>query len=325
MVVPRRRAVCGVMLLPVLAAGLARAQARAWRVGLIHVGDDHMPPSYQSMQEGMRALGYEEGRNIRYDFRNVKDDAAALDAAQRFVREKVDLIVAFDNEACAAARKATSSRPIVMIHAANPVAGGFAVSLARPGRNMTGFAGRAELPAKELEILREIAPRFTRVLLLFDSTDPSSLGWRDEARLAARKLGFILIERDAFELTQIRPIFERLARGEAEAVVFASNPVRHRHQKPVLEMATAKGMVMIGSRRDVVEAGALLSYSYDFGKVGAAAARRYVDPVLKGANPGELPIEEVTEYELVVNRGVAKRFGLTIPQAVLLRAERVID
>jgi putative ABC transport system substrate-binding protein len=213
-----------------------------------------------------------------------------------------------------------------MIHAANPVAGGFAQSLARPGYNMTGFAGRPELPAKEMEILKEIAPRWTKVLLLFDSRDPASLGQREDARMAARKLGVTLLERNVeTNAAAIRHVFEHLKRGDAEAVLFASNPLRHRFQKQVMSLAAALGMGLAASRKDMVEQGALFSYSYEFAKVGNAAAARYVVPVLRGTRPGDLPIEEVTEYELVVNRGAAKRLGLSIPQAVLLRAERVID
>ncbi len=190
---------------------------------------------------------------------------------------------------------------------------------------MTGFAGRANLPVKELEILAEFTPKMKRVLLLFEADDPSSLGWRDDARVVAKKLGLNLIERDVSDPAGIKPMFDRMKRGQAQAVVFASNTIRHRFQMDVLTLATSYGMPMVGSRKDAVEQGALFSYSYDFAKVGRAAAGRYLDRVLKGTKPGDLPIEEVTEYELTVNRSVARRYGLNTPDAVLLRAERVID
>lgn len=277
------------------------------------------------MRASMRALGYEEGRNIRYDFRNVADEVAALEAARAFVRERVDLIVAFDQEACSAAHMATTTLPIVMVHAADPIAAGFGKSLARPGGNMTGFAGRAELPAKELEMLREIAPRLSRVLLLFDSRDAASLSLRRDARTAAGILGITLIEREARDLASLNMVFEKLKPGTAQAVLITSTSIRHRFQKPVLALASAHAMVMVGSRQDMVEAGALFSYSYDLAKVGRLTASRYVDRILKGTKPADLPIEEMTEYQFVVNRGVAKRHGWTFPEAVLLRAHRIVE
>jgi putative ABC transport system substrate-binding protein len=303
----------------------AQQQGKVWRIGLLHIGDDHMPPSYEPLREGMRALGYEEGRNVWYDFRNISDDGAALEAARTLVRERVDLIVAFDQEACNAAHKAAATIPIVMINAYNAIAAGFAKTLAKPGGNMTGFAGRAELPAKELEILHEIAPKLRRVLLLFDSRDAASIGWRGDVRKAAKILRVSLIERDAGDPDSLNMVFGKLKTGDAEAVLFASPTVRHRYQKQVLALASSRGMAMVGSRKDMVAAGALFSYSYDFAKVGRLAAGRYVDRVLKGTNPGDLPIEEVTEYELVVNRGVAQRHGWTLSQTVLVRAGRIVD
>ncbi len=323
----RRWLLIATSLLPLTTWTLAIAQtaARVWRIGLIHVGNDHMPPSYEPMRASMRALGYEEGRNIRYDFRNVADEVAALEAARAFVRERVDLIVAFDQEACSAAHMATTTLPIVVVHAADPIASGFGKSLARPGGNMTGFAGRAELPAKELEMLREIAPKLSRVLLLFDSRDAASLSLRRDARTAAGILGVTLVEREARDLPTLNTVFEKLKPGTAEAVLITSTSIRHRFQKPVLALATARAMVMVGSRQDMVEAGALFSYSYDLAKVGRLTASRYVDRILKGKKPADLPIEEMTEYQFVVNRGVAKRHGWTFPEAVLLRAHRIVE
>ena len=295
------------------------------RIGLIHVGNDHLPPSYKPLLEGMRALGYEDGKNVRYDFRNVPDDGAAGEAARAFVREKYNMIIAFDQEACLAAKKATLTIPIVMINATSPIAGGFAKTLARPGGNMTGFAGRAELPAKELEILRDIAPRLKRALLIFDSHDAASVALRDDSRIAATKLGITLVERDAGDPAALKELFEKIGHADAEAVLITSTSVRHRYQKQVLTLATARGIAMIGSRKDMVEAGALLSYSYDFAKVGRLAASRYVDRILKGTRPADLPVEEMTEYQLAVNRGVAKRHGWTFKESVVLRAEHIIE
>ncbi len=323
----RRRLLLGTCAAQLTIPGLIGAQPKTpvRRIGLIHVGNDHVPPSYKPLLDGMRALGYEDDKNIRYDFRNVPDDGAAGEAARTFVREKFDMIIAFDQEACLAAKNATATIPIVMINATSPIAGGFAKTLARPGGNMTGFAGRAELPAKELEMLRDIAPRLKRVLLIFDSRDAASVALRDDSRIAANKLGMTLVERDAGDPAALKALFDKLKRADAEAVLITSTSVRHRYQKQVLALATGHGMAMIGSRKDMVEAGALLSYSYDFAKVGRLAASRYVDRILKGTKPGDLPVEEMTEYQLVVNRGVAKRHGWTFQESVVLRAERIVE
>jgi putative ABC transport system substrate-binding protein len=315
----------GAFMLGAALPAAGQAPQRIWRIGLVHVGDDHMPPSYEPLREGMRVLGYQDGVHIRYDFRNVPDQKSALAAARALVQDAVDVLVPFDQEACNAARLATGTLPIVMMHASNPVAGGFAKSLANPGGNMTGFAGRSELPAKELELLKEIAPKLGRALLLFDSSDPASMGWRNDVHKAARLLGVRLVERDVTDPASLKAVFQKLKPKDAEAVLFASNVIRHRYQKLVLSLATDLGMAMVGIRKDLVEQGALFSYSYDFAKVGRATAGRYLEKVLKGAKPGELAIEEVTEYELVVNRGVAKRHGWSLSQSVLLRAARIVE
>jgi putative ABC transport system substrate-binding protein len=148
----------------------------------------------------------------------------------------------------------------------------------------------------------------------------------NDTHSAAKVLGVMLVERDAADPGELKALFGSIKRGTAEAVLFASNVIRHRYQHIVLPMATAAGMAMVGSRKDVVDKGALFSYSYDFGKIGHAVASRYVIPVLQGAKkPADLPIEEVTEYELSVNAGVAKRYGWTVPPSILYRAVKVVE
>jgi putative ABC transport system substrate-binding protein len=321
----RRRGLLGATVVSLLWPVLARAQAKPRYIGLLHVGDDHVPPSYKPMLEEMARLGYREGVDVRYDFRNVADDKSVVEAARALVRGGVEVIVAFDQEACGAAHKATTTIPVVMMHASNPLGGGFAKSLARPGGNMTGFAGRPELPAKELQILKEIAPKLRRVLLLVDSRDPASVAWANDTKRAAKELGVTLIERDVFNPADLNPVFEKLKPGEAEAALFASNVIRHRYQRQVLKLSQERGIAVVGARKDVVEVGALFSYSYDFAKIGRAAPSRYLIPVLKGTKPADLPIEEVTEYELVVNAGVARKHGWTLSTMVRERAVRVIE
>lgn len=319
----RRRLLAGLAAFGV--TPFALAQGRTWQVGLLHVGNDHEPPSYRPLLAGMREIGYEEGRNVHYDFRNSFDDSDALELARSLVQSRVDVLVTFDNEACAAAQKATRTLPIVMINASNPIAAGFAQSLARPGGNMTGFAGRAELPAKEMEFLRDIVPKLKRILVLYDKREPASVAWRKDARLAAEKLKFTLIEREAVNAIDITRVFDSLKPGTAEALMFASPGLRHRHMKLGSTLAQAHRILVVAARKDLVEQGALFAYSYDFAKVGHLAASRYVDRVLKGTAPRDLPIEEVTEYELIVNGGALKRLGLPLPKSARLRATKVIE
>jgi putative ABC transport system substrate-binding protein len=321
----RRKLLMGAAAATLLWPALAQAQAKVRHVGLLHVGHDHVPPSYQPMLDGMRELGYRDGVNIRFDFRNAVDEKAALEAARELVRQRVDLIVAFDQEACGLALQATKVIPIVIVHAANPVAGGFAKSLARPGGNMTGFAGRGLLVAKEMELLKELAPKLKSALLLFDSSDPSSLATREEARVAARSLAVALVERDVTHPDRLKAAFDTLKPKDAEVVLIASHVIRHRYQMAALQLATERGMAMVGARRDVVLAGALFTYSYDFAKVGRATASRYIDPILKGAKAGDLPIEEITDNRLVVNQRVMKRHGWTIPPALDARGAEFVE
>jgi putative ABC transport system substrate-binding protein len=302
----------------------ALSQAKPRHLGLLHVGADHVPPSFKPMREAMTVLGYRDGVNVRYDLRNEIDEKAGLVAARELVKQRAEIIIAFDPEACSIAHVATDSIPIVMVHVANPVAAGFAVSLARPGGNMTGFAGRALLLPKEMELLKELAPRLKRALLLFDSGDKSSLAAREESRKAAAAQGITLLERDIPNPASLQAVFSKIKPKEAEAVLIASNVIRHRYQKPLLALATERGIAMIGARRDFVLEGALFTYSYDFTKVGDATAGRYIDPILKGAKPGDLPIEEVTDYKLVVNRAVIARHGWTIPPTFELRGAEIV-
>ena len=305
---------------------LAQTHGRAWNIGIVHVGNDHVPPAYKALLEGMSALGYEEGRNVRYDFRNVADKTAARDAVREFVRERFNLIIGFDSEACDAAHIETVSVPIVMFNVGDPVAAGFAKTLAHPGGNMTGFAGRPEYPAKEMEILREIAPRLKSVLVLFDPGERASVAWLAALRIAAKQHRFTLVEREAKDPDSIRSVFAGLKPGTAEALIVASPELRHRTTSLVLGLAREHKVLVVGvTSVQFVESGALFAYTYDYAKVGRTTAGRYIDRILKGAKPQDLPIEEITEYKLTVNGAVAKQAGIKLSNEVLVHADKVIE
>jgi len=324
-----------------LAAPLAaEAQpGKVYRIGLFHIGLDHVPPSLDGLREGLTVLGYDtgtspapvssavfEGKNIRLDWRNLADEAAARETAKAFVRDRVDLIVAFEAQTVRAVKAATSEIPVVFLHVADPVADGYVQSLARPGGNLTGFAGMGNVPAKEIEIFKEVVPQLRRLLVLWVPDDPAARRWLPEVRRAAAAQKLELVERTVSrEARDIRRVFTSLARGEVEGVFIASPDLRTASQELILGLATARRLPLAGHRREWVVRGALFSYGDNPRAIGRVAASRYIVRILKGVKPADLPVEEISEFELVINLKTAKALGLTIPPSVLGRADEVIE
>ena len=314
----------GAVLLAPLSS-LAQQQTKVWRVGLLHVGLDHVPPALDGMREGLKALGYEEGRNIVFDFRNLADMDAARAVAREFVRNKVDLIVAFENQPIQAVKEATSDIPVIMLNLSDAVADGFVRSLSRPGGNITGFTGSGEMPAKELELLKEIMPRLKRPLLLYAEDDPASLRWLGHARQAAHALRLQPIERHAKRAAEVERVFARLKPGEVDSVFICSPHLRLDFHALILDQASRHQLPLVGYRAGWVEQGALFSYSPDFRAVGQLDMARQAAKILKGAKPADLPVEQISQLHLVVNMKTARALGLKIPQSILVRADRVIE
>ena len=304
---------------------LAQQHAKIWRIGLFHVGLDHVPPALDGLKEGLKALGYQEGKNIVYDFHNLADQGAARITAQKFVREKVDLIVAFENVPIQVAKDATNSIPIVMLHMSDPVADGFVKSLSHPGGNITGFTGSGDMQAKELELFKELVPGLRRVLLLYSDGDPASLRWLAHARGAGRVLHLQLVERQATRQADVERIFATLKPGEVDGIFMCSPHLRMDFHSLVLGLATKHRVPLVGYRAGWVERGALFSYSFDVRKVGKVGMARHIDKILRGAKPSDIPVEQISEFDFVVNRRVATEYGLRIPDSILVRANRVID
>jgi putative ABC transport system substrate-binding protein len=315
-----------ILTLALLAAPLAaeaQPAGRAYRIGVFHVGD-HIPPGLQTLRDSLEALGYEEGKNIQIDFQNLADEDAATRTARDFVQARVDLIVAFGNPTARAARAATSEIPIVMVHVTDPVAQGFVKTLARPGGNSTGFVFFAISPAKQIELFKEMLPRLRRVLLLVDPRDPVTAGQLDEIRAAARTLKLTLEEREATDQADLERIFASIKRGEVDGVVSASINLQTKFTAPLIRLASEKRLPSATYRREAVRAGALFSYAPDIAAIEQRAAT-YVDRILKGARPTDLPVEQPTKFELVINLKTAKALGLTIPPSVLARADEIIQ
>ncbi|HET7874522.1 MAG TPA: ABC transporter substrate-binding protein [Methylomirabilota bacterium] len=301
-----------------------QAQDKVWRIGVFHVGLDHVPVSLEALREGLKALGYQEGKNVRLDWRNLPDADAARETAGEFVRERVDVIVAFENHTARAAKAATSEIPVVFVHVTDPVADGLVKSLSRPGGNLTGFAGLGDVPGKRMEVFKDLVPRLRRLLVLIDPHDPVTPRVLSEIRSTGAALKLELVEREATTQADIERVFRSLKRGEADGVFVASPNLYIRFSALALRLASDKRLPLAAHWERVVEQGALFSYGGALTSVGRDAAG-YVAKILKGAKPADLPVQEMSRFELVINVKTANTLGLTVPQAVLARADRVIQ
>ena len=294
------------------------------RIGLFHVGLDHDPPGLAPLRESLRRIGYEEGRNIRLDYQNQADEDAARSTARAFVQERVDLMVAFENQAVRAAQAATSEIPVVFAHVSDPVAAGFVKSMARPGGNLTGVADYVgELQDKRVQIFSEMV-RLRRLLILTDPTDPATQRLTADIERVAPQLKVRLVERHATTEADVTKIFASLKKGAVDGMVVISPKLITNFPALILRLSLERQIPLTSHRKALVEQGALFSYGPDFVAVGQDIAG-YVDRILKGAKPADLPVQQVARLELVINLRTARALGLTIPQSVLLRADQVIQ
>jgi ABC-type uncharacterized transport system substrate-binding protein len=321
--------IVGVFLLGVLATPVpadAQALAKVWRIGLFHVGLDHVPSSLDGLREGLKALGYEEGKNLHLDWRNLPDEEAAHATAQAFVREQVHLLVAFENQAIRAAQAATTTIPIVMVHAYDPITNRFVQSLARPEGNLTGQSAYSweGWYAKKLELFKELVPHLRRVLVLADPHDPLTSRLLPEVQRAAAALQLHLTVREVTTQAGIEQIFNTLTPGEVEGVFPASNNLETNFPALLLRLALAHRLPMPVPLEQWVVEGGLFYYGINHRATGRAAAR-YVDKLLKGTAPAALPVEQPATFNLVINRKTADALGLTIPPTILFQATEVIQ
>jgi ABC-type uncharacterized transport system substrate-binding protein len=312
-----------VVLLAVAVVAEAQQAKKVWRIGLSHVGLDHVPPPLETLRQELKRLGYEEGKNIQLDWRNLPDEEAARATAQEFVRNKVDLIVAFESQTVRAAKAATSDIPVVFLLVVDPVAEGFVKSVARPGGNMTGFGGPGDIPGKQIELFKEVVPQLRRLLILVDPKDPVAERSLAEARTVAKNLKLRLVERETTTQADIERVFSSLKRGDVDGIFIVSPNLRTKFPSLILRLASEKRLPLTIHRKEWVEQGALFSYAHDLASLGPPAAQ-YIDRIFKGAKPADLPFQEPPQFEFVVNLRAAKQIGLTIPANVLARANKVI-
>jgi putative ABC transport system substrate-binding protein len=325
------------LLLVLTSSVMAQTAGKVARIALFHVGSDHVPPSLDGLLEGLTAMGYDvgasrvpresavlKGRNVRIDWRNVADEEAAKSAARQFVADRVDLIVAVESQAARAAKAATSTIPVIFLHLSDALGEGFVGSLSRPGGNFTGVGEfRGELLAKRLEILTEMIPELRRVLVLLDSDDSVSRRELTELRKAAVSRRVDLVERELRDRAGIETVIRAAGRGEVEGLFLLGKLVTL-FLRDVIPVASKRRFAVATHHRTWAQEGALFSYGPDYRAAGREAAR-YVDRILKGARPADLPVEQATKLELVINMKTAKALGLTIRPWLLMRADQVVE
>jgi putative ABC transport system substrate-binding protein len=321
----RRTVLCGLALGTLSAPFAAEAEStrRIHRIGVLDGGSD-AAPGFAAFRQGLRELGYVEGDNLLVEHRSAEGKPDRLpQLAADLVRLKVDVIVAVFATPARAAHQATPSIPIVMIAVGDPVGISLAASLARPGGNVTGTVSFGpELATKSMQLLKEILPDLKRLRILWNPSNPAHAPLLKNAEPAARSLAIELQTLPVTRADEFEGFFRAAARQSAAWILGDALAVRHRDRLATLA-AEARLPTMFLARLHV-EAGGLMSYGPHFPTIFWRSAT-YVDKVLKGTRPADLPIEQPTKFELVINLKTAKALGLTIPPSLLLRADHVIE
>jgi putative ABC transport system substrate-binding protein len=314
----------GFALLVCAVAAQAQQSTKVPRIGYL-AASIISAESRAAINQGLRKLGYIEGQNITIEYRYAEGKFERLPVlAAELVRLNVDVIVTGGSTATRAAKEATSTVPIVMTQDNDPVASGFVASLARPGGNVTGLSTlRPEISGKRLELLKEIVPGLSRVGVLGASDNPGNAQALKEVELAAGVLKVQLQYLDIRSPKDIEPAFQEARKGRADGVLELGGPLLNVHRTALVNLAAKSRLPTMWVRRRFVEAGGLVYYGVDTADLNRRAAE-YVDKILKGVKPADLPVEQPTKFEFVINLKTAKQIGLTIPPNVLARADRVI-
>jgi len=331
-VVSRQLSVGGFALCAVLHAlcysAWAQQSAKIFKIGYFSVQTDSRGSRggpRQLVRQHLHALGYVEGKNIVFEYRYADNKPGRLPVlADEIVRHKVDLILASSNPAALAAKNTTKTIPIVFLGSGDPVALGLIDSLARPGENITGITSIAEvLAGKRLEVLKETIPKLVRVAVLWNPQSPDSVQQWKESQLAARELGLQLHSMEVSDADKIESAFNEAIKTRSTALAGTHTSPFTTNQKRIVDLAAKNRLPAIYPREDYANTGGLMSYGADRAEPYRRAALM-IDKILKGANPADLPVEQPTKFELVINLKTAKQIGLTIPPNLLARADRVI-
>ena len=323
----RRTVLCTLAVVSLAAAPLAAETLPAGvpRIGVL-APTTCSHPNYQALRDGLRALGYVEGQTIIVECREAagRYERAEQHAAE-LVRLKVDVLVTDGLPAARAAKQATKTIPVVMGAVGDPVRGGVVNSLARPGANITGLTlVTAEMNIKRLEFTKAAVPGSTRVGVLMNPDNPSTLLATRETEAAARSLGLTLHVVQARDLADLDRAFSDILKAQARAVVVLPDPMLFAARTRIVALAAKSQLPVVGEAREFAAAGGLMAYGPRITENFRRAAM-YVDKILRGAKPGDLPVEQPSTFELVINLNTARALGLTISQSLLLRADEVIQ
>ena len=303
----------------------AQQPAAPRRIGILLGGFSPESKEVQAFRQGLRDAGYSEGRDVVIEWRYAKGDYEKVPGfVADLVQRKVDVIVVTSTVAVQAARRATSTIPVVMAVVGDPVGSGLVANLAHPGGNVTGLSTMVpELSAKRLQLLREAIPWLSRVAVLWNPATPFHPKVAEELKAVAPSLSIELSFVSARTPEEFGPAFSAVGRAHAQALYMIESGFFQAHRTTLLKLASNARLPVMYGEREFVDAGALISYGPNFGDLFRRSAG-YVDKILKGSKPGELPIEQPTQFELVVNLKTAKALGIAIPQSILLQADEVI-
>jgi putative ABC transport system substrate-binding protein len=311
------------LIAPLTAEGQRPPEVR--RIGYLHADLGGLPAGfYEILRDGLRDLGYVEGRSLVIEYRSGNTLARLDELAAELVRLKVEVIVA-PGAATHAIQKATSTVPVVFSYSGDPIEAGFVKSLGRPGGNMTGITWLAfELVGKRLELLKEAAPHVSRVAVMANPAHPGERRELAETEQAARAIGAVVQYHQVRTTLEIHAAFDAIVRDRANAVVVFPDGVTMAHRRQLAEFAANNRLPSVFGWREYVEAGGLMAYGPNRRETAKQLAI-YVNRILKGARPADLPVEQPAKFELVINLKAAKALGLEIPQSLQLRADHVID
>jgi len=312
-----------------LAAPLtAQAQQveKVYRIGFLFYGSPGTSPELDAFRRGLREAGYIEGQSIAIEYRFARGDVGRLPGlAVELARGKPDVIVTPGTPASLAAKQATSTIPIVFAGVADAIGAGLVANLARPGGNMTGLTGiSAELGGKRLELLKQVAPKASRVAVLYNPADRANVLVLKGLQESAPTLGLTLQPLEVRTPGELEGAFVAMTRKRAQALFGAAGVLTSEHRRAIVDLAAKRRIPAMWGDREFVDAGGLMSYAVNFYDQIRRAAT-YVDKILKGAKPGDIPVEQPTQYELVINLKTAKALGLKIPPSLLQRADEVIQ
>jgi ABC-type uncharacterized transport system substrate-binding protein len=315
-----------ILLTSIGCASSADAQStKTYHVGVLHAGGPYYH-AVEGLRDGLKEVGFQEGKQYTVHILETKGDLKAAEtAAKSLEQEKVDVIFSVPASVSLAAKRATSTVPIVFFAGSDPVESGLVKSFAKPGGRVTGvYLLTADLTGKRLEILKETSPKLRSVIAFYNPDNPVVGESVKSARDAAHRLGIKLIEREVHSSQELQAALQLLKPGDADALFLVSDATIQSHSQWIIDVVKARKLPTMFYDRSLVADGGLVSYCVSYYQIGRLAAK-YVQRVMSGANPADIPVERSDRFELVVNVKTAREIGLTIPRVVLGRADEVIE